>query len=104
MEKFYNVEVSNKVTCKKQLTTLENLLKQIKKKPYILETYNFKIITEDVKRFQFEAWVHPKNGGDDRCCVYTIVAKSKEGAEVILMEQLKKKSVLIGDYRFIKEL
>lgn len=52
-----------------------------------------------MKTFRGVAWVHPKNGGDDRQVGLRIKAESKEEAVKEIEKWLKKRSVVTTDYK-----
>ena len=54
-------------------------------------------------KFKFEAWIHPKNGGDDYPVHGSIDAISKEVATREIAKYLKKKSAMV-DFQFIDEV
>ena len=51
-----------------------------------------------MKKYKFEAWVHPINGGDDECYNVTIVAPNKTKANNHIEKWLSKKSMVTKDY------
>ena len=55
-----------------------------------------------VKTYHYRAWVHPKNGGDDREYDVSIIAETPGMADKEIRNWLKKKSDVIEDYRLVK--
>jgi hypothetical protein len=52
------------------------------------------------KVFKFEAWVHPKKGGDDYMITGRFEAPSMKSAKEVMKSLLKKKdSALLDDYQ-----
>ena len=54
-----------------------------------------------MKPFYFEAWIHPKTGGDDYQRGYEITCDSIEIAKEALEKALKKISCITNDYKEI---
>ena len=55
------------------------------------------------KKYLFEVWIHPKNGGDDHLTGAEVTAYSLEEAKLFLEEYLTKRSAITNDYKFISE-
>jgi hypothetical protein len=51
--------------------------------------------------YMFEAWVHPKNNGDDRLVDLGISAETEQEANKLMEEWLKKRSAITTDYKLI---
>ena len=51
-----------------------------------------------MKVFLFEAWIHPKNGGDDFLTELTVDAKTFRKAKNLVEKYLAKRSDIINDY------
>ena len=56
-----------------------------------------------MRRYKFEAWIHPLEGGDDYQAEITINADTLKGAKYHLEKWLKKRSAITTDYRLISE-
>jgi hypothetical protein len=54
-----------------------------------------------MKVFLFEAWIHPKRGGDDYACQVEVKAETQEKAEEELKKWLRKRSAIDNDYNLI---
>jgi hypothetical protein len=53
------------------------------------------------KEYEFDNWIHPKNGGDDRNYTYVIQANSEKEAMKKLESIISKRSSVVDDYEFI---
>jgi hypothetical protein len=96
------IQATHKKTGK--VVTLEprQLAKQIIKHPEILPLYDYCLIDDPRKVFTFEAWIHPKSGGDDYSEIVEIIAKDEEGAKKFLEKTLKRRSAVTNDYKLLK--
>lgn len=54
------------------------------------------------RTYHYRAWVHPKNGGDDREYDIEIIAETRENADRQIESWLKKRSDVTDDYRLMK--
>jgi hypothetical protein len=59
---------------------------------------------EKMKKFKFEVWIHPIEGGDDSFNDCVVKAKNKKRAEEILIEALSKRSIITDDYKYIGQV
>jgi len=58
----------------------------------------------DVKQeieFKFEAWIHPKHGGDDYPVRGSAYAINEDAAKIAITKHLKRKSAIV-DFKIIK--
>ena len=53
------------------------------------------------KTYYIEAWVHPKDGGDDYMIDLTIPAYNENEAKTLTKRWLSKRSSVTDDFRFI---
>lgn len=71
----------------------------------IIELYNInggkKLMPEYFHTYRFEAWVHPKSGGDDKQVELEIDAPSLESAKAAVEGWLRKRSCKTDDYRLM---
>ncbi len=52
-----------------------------------------------MKTFKAVAWIHPKNGGDDRMVELKVIAESKRMAGVEIERWLRKQLAVTTDYK-----
>ena len=52
-----------------------------------------------METFKFEAWIHPKNGGDDRQVELEVKAKNSKAANKEVKNWLSKRSDIVEDFK-----
>ena len=50
-------------------------------------------------KFKYEAWVHPKCGGDDYCVKLVVQAANEEQANQLIKKWLAKRSDVTDDFQ-----
>ena len=103
--KIYTLTATHKRTGKTVKTDITSFLKQIKKNPLLMNSYtDFKVTENVAKSYTFDAWIHPKKGGDDYCERVSICADDEATARKYLETYISKKSEVTTDYSLVKEV
>lgn len=101
VKKSFVVECRNISTKKEMTISVESLIKQIRKTPYLLERYTYKVTEDTRHEFIFDAWIHPKNGGDDKEVRIGYKCNDVAIAEKELKKYLSRVSDVVTDYKLV---